>query len=408
MLLTLSLPEYLLADDKPADAPAADKKPAAPPPTVPPLPDKTGKTTDANPKSDSAASGAKPDDAKADVAKPVEAKPPTTTPSNTSTTGTKSEPTKSSADIATATTSTRSPPPEVPPGSELRDFLNRGQALVVEDSFVGGSVTTLQFPDPIKHDALQALLERSLPSKAVRFELLNPQHAPGDSHAYSDWTVRLSVPPDQATPILEGLNAKLASAPVFLSDSKIGSRVASSTQWTAVKALVASIIMIVVYIWIRFQNVIYGIGAVVALIHDVLVTVAGVALSYYVAGFLGFLMVDPFKISLNVVAALLTIVGYSISDTIVIFDRIREVRGKSPDLTEEMINKSVNQTLSRTVLTVFTVLLVTVILYIAGGQAIHAFAFTMLIGLISGTYSSVYIAAPCLLWLKLPSGQNGK
>jgi SecD/SecF fusion protein len=105
---------------------------------------------------------------------------------------------------------------------------------------------------------------------------------------------------------------------------------------------------------------------------------------------------------------MLTIVGYSISDTIVIFDRIREVRGKSPELTEEMINKSVNQTLSRTVLTVFTVLLVTVILYIAGGQAIHAFAFTMLIGLISGTYSSVYIAAPCLLWLKLPSGQNDK
>ena len=153
---------------------------------------------------------------------------------------------------------------------------------------------------------------------------------------------------------------------------------------------------------------IYGIGAVVALIHDVLVTVAGVALSHYVAGFLGFLLVDPFKISLNVVAALLTIVGYSISDTIVIFDRIREVRGKSPDLTEEMINKSVNQTLSRTVLTVFTVLLVTTILYIAGGQAIHAFAFTMLIGLISGTYSSVYIAAPCLLWLKLPGEKNGK
>jgi SecD/SecF fusion protein len=409
MLLTTAFPEFLLADDKPAEAPATDKRPAEAPPTVPPLPDKSDQTKEANSKpADSAASGAKPADAKADATKPAEAKLPSTTSSNTSTTGTRTDPAKSPADAGTANSNTQSPPREVPPGTELRDFLNRGQPLTVEDSFAGGSVTTLQFPDPIKHDALQALLEQSLPRKGVRFELSNSQHTPGDSHAYSEWNVRLSVPPDQAAPILESLNAKLASAPVFLSDSKIGSRVASSTQWTAVKALIASIIMIVVYIWIRFQNVIYGIGAVVALIHDVLVTMAGVALSYYVAGFLGFLLVDPFKISLNVVAALLTIVGYSISDTIVIFDRIREVRGKSPDLTEEMINKSVNQTLSRTVLTVFTVLLVTVILYIAGGQAIHAFAFTMLIGLISGTYSSVYIAAPCLLWLKLPSGQNGK
>jgi SecD/SecF fusion protein len=247
-----------------------------------------------------------------------------------------------------------------------------------------------------------------LPSKSVRVVITNPQYTAGDDHAYKEWTVRLSVPPTDGAKILDALNTKLTSTPDYLSDSTIGSRVAESTQWTAAKALVVSIVMIVVYIWIRFQNVIYGIGAVVALIHDVLVTVAGVALSYYVAGFLGFLLVDPFKISLNVVAALLTIVGYSISDTIVIFDRIREVRGKSPDLTEEMINKSVNQTLSRTVLTVFTVLLVTIILYIAGGQAIHAFAFTMLIGLISGTYSSVYIAAPCLLWLKLPSEKNGR
>jgi SecD/SecF fusion protein len=138
----------------------------------------------------------------------------------------------------------------------------------------------------------------------------------------------------------------------------------------------------------------------VALIHDVFITVAALAISAYVAQYLGFLLVDPFKISLNVVAAILTICGYSISDTIVIFDRIREVRGKSPDLTREIINMSVNQTLSRTVLTVFTVLLVTLILYISGGQAIHAFAFTMLVGLISGTYSSVYIAAPCLLWMR--------
>jgi SecD/SecF fusion protein len=272
------------------------------------------------------------------------------------------------------------------------------------ETFVGGTEVMLSFDEPIKYDSLKELLDKAVEKKEVRFELSNPDYKPGSSHTYPEWTLRMNLPPEQATPLLNEFKQRLAATPVFLGDSKISGRVAGDTKVTAAYALVASILMIVVYIWIRFQNVIFGLGAVVALVHDVLVTVAGLAISYYVADYLGFLLVDPFKISLNVVAALLTIVGYSISDTIVIFDRIREVRGKSPDLTEEMINKSVNQTLSRTVLTVFTVLLVTIILYIAGGQAIHAFAFTMLIGLISGTYSSVYIAAPVLLWLKLPGG----
>jgi SecD/SecF fusion protein len=127
-----------------------------------------------------------------------------------------------------------------------------------------------------------------------------------------------------------------------------------------------------------------------------------------VAPYLEFLQVDPFKISLSVVAALLTIVGFSINDTIVIFDRIREVRGKSPELTADMINLSVNQTLSRTLLTSGTVLLATAILYFVGGVGIHAFAYTMLIGVIAGTYSTVYIAAPILLWLKRPSASTQK
>ena len=115
------------------------------------------------------------------------------------------------------------------------------------------------------------------------------------------------------------------------------------------------------------------------------------------------MLVDPFKISLAVVAALLTIVGYSINDTIVMFDRIREVRGKNPDLTEEMINLSVNPTLSRTLLTSGTVLIGSVILYFVGGPGIHAFAYAMVIGVIAGTFSSVYIAAPVLLWMKKPN-----
>src|SRR3990172_2369780 len=118
------------------------------------------------------------------------------------------------------------------------------------------------------------------------------------------------------------------------------------------------------------------------------------------------MLTDPFKISLAVVAALLTIVGFSINDTIVVFDRIREVRGKSPDLNEGIINLSVNQTLSRTLLTSGTVFIASVILYVVGGPGIHGFAFSMVIGVIAGTYSSIYIAAPILLWMRKSTAKS--
>src|SRR4029079_15295066 len=110
-----------------------------------------------------------------------------------------------------------------------------------------------------------------------------------------------------------------------------------------------------------------------------------------------FLRVEDFKIDLPAEAALLTLVGYSVSDTIVVFDRIREVRGKNPQLTPQMINDSVNQTLSRTLLASLTVFLVVAVLYFFGGEGVHLFAFVMVIGVIVGTYSSIYIASPLLL-----------
>ena len=98
-------------------------------------------------------------------------------------------------------------------------------------------------------------------------------------------------------------------------------------------------------------------------------------------------------------AAFLVIIGYSLSDTIVVFDRIREVRGKSPDLTAEMINTSINQTLGRTLLTSLTTLIVVIILYIFGGKGIHGFAFALVVGVLVGTYSSIFVASPVLLWM---------
>ena len=142
----------------------------------------------------------------------------------------------------------------------------------------------------------------------------------------------------------------------------------------------------------------FGLAAVVALVHDVFVMLGGIAVSYYVADYLGFLLIDQFKINLTIVAAFLTIIGYSVNDTIVVFDRIREVRGKDPNVTRKMVNDSVNQTLSRA-LTSFTVFLVVVVLYFFGGEAVHGFAFALMMGVATGTYSSIYIAAPILLWL---------
>jgi SecD/SecF fusion protein len=175
--------------------------------------------------------------------------------------------------------------------------------------------------------------------------------------------------------------------------------VAGNTRILAVYALVASWVGIIIYLWVRFQAVAFGFAAVVALIHDVFVMLGAVAISIYIAPLLGFLMIEPVKVNVTIVAAFLTIIGYSVNDTIVVFDRIREVRGKDPSLTRKMVNDSTNQTLSRTLLTSLTVFLVVIVLYLFAGDALHGFAFALIVGVATGTYSSIYVAAPILLWL---------
>jgi SecD/SecF fusion protein len=108
-------------------------------------------------------------------------------------------------------------------------------------------------------------------------------------------------------------------------------------------------------------------------------------------------MIDQFKIDLPIVAAFLTLVGFSVNDTIVIFDRIREIKGRSHGLSAGLVNDAINQTLSRTILTTLTAWLVVVVLYVMGGEGLHGFAFALTIGFLTGTYSSVYIATPILI-----------
>ena len=179
--------------------------------------------------------------------------------------------------------------------------------------------------------------------------------------------------------------------------SSFSSQIAETMKANAIVAVILSLLGILVYIWFRFGSLRYSLAAIVALLHDVLITLGALALAGYVAHISFFsqtLKVEAFQIDLGVIAALLTVIGYSLNDTIVILDRIRENRGKRPLPTLEIVNNSINQTISRTVLTSVTTLIAVVIIYLAGGGGIRPFAFALLIGIFVGTYSSVAIAAP--------------
>jgi SecD/SecF fusion protein len=159
---------------------------------------------------------------------------------------------------------------------------------------------------------------------------------------------------------------------------------------------------IAVYLWIRFGTFRHGIAANIATCHDVLSVLGLVMISAWVAQTpIGkALLVQDFKLNLSIVAAFLTLIGYSVNDTIIVFDRIRENQGKLKELAPQLINNSINQTLSRTIITSFTTFLVMIIMYIFGGEGVRGFSFVMLFGVAFGTYSSIAIASPLLLGWK--------
>ncbi|PKL48173.1 MAG: hypothetical protein CVV39_04785 [Planctomycetes bacterium HGW-Planctomycetes-1] len=181
--------------------------------------------------------------------------------------------------------------------------------------------------------------------------------------------------------------------------TQIAPSIGDEAKTRAVVATVLSLIAICIYVWFRFGTLRYGIAAIIPVAHDVIITVGAVVACTYIASTaIGQKMfIGDFKIDLAMIAAFLTIIGYSINDTIVVFDRIRERRGRLSSLTPELISQSINQTLSRTILTGFTTFLAVLILYILAGPAIRGFAFAMLIGIMIGTYSSIAIAAPILI-----------
>lgn len=202
--------------------------------------------------------------------------------------------------------------------------------------------------------------------------------------------------------ILTELAVAVESRPVPDRLETFDAALAQETQNRALFAILASWIAILLYLWFRFGSWTFGLAAVLCLIHDLCFTLGIIAACHYlhlIPGFGTVLQIQDFKIDLAAVAALLTLVGYSVNDTIVVFDRIREVRGKNPMLTEQIINDSVNQTLSRTILASLTVFLVVGVLYFFGGDGVHLFAFVMVVGVVVGTFSSIYVASPLLLIL---------
>ena len=178
-----------------------------------------------------------------------------------------------------------------------------------------------------------------------------------------------------------------------LSTDTIGPKIGSELRGKAILAIISSILMILIYVSIRFQFK-FAIGAIAALVHDVLIT-------------LGIFSIMDYEISLVIVAAFLTIVGYSLNDTIVVFDRVREnLKRLKQEKYEAIINKSINESLSRTIITSLTTFMVVFILWLAGGEVIRYFAFAMMVGILIGTYSSMFVASPVVVALLNRYGES--
>jgi SecD/SecF fusion protein len=179
--------------------------------------------------------------------------------------------------------------------------------------------------------------------------------------------------------------------------------IADTFRQQAIVAVGLSVLMIVLYIWVRFGGARYSLAAIATLTHDVVAMIGLIAFaeilydSPKLAAIAQSIGIQPFKIDLNLVAAILTIIGYSLNDTIIIMDRIRENRGKLPFISARVINESINQTISRTIITSGTTLLAVVILYVDGGMGVRAFSYALLCGILVGTYSSIAVSAP-LVW----------
>ncbi|MBI3417795.1 MAG: protein translocase subunit SecD [Verrucomicrobia bacterium] len=257
----------------------------------------------------------------------------------------------------------------------------RGEKMWGTD-FRGGDELTMRFAQKVETDKLRAaIVKAGVNDPSIQFQK--------DLGGLE--TVRIVSPVNTAGKVEAAVKQEFPAAKFDrIALDKAGAVIGKETEKTAVTASLLSLFGILIYVAFRYEFS-FAVGAVLAVIHDVLMTIG----CYCLTGLFG----DGREFNATMVAAVLTIIGFSINDTIVIFDRIREdlklgVRGSF----KEVINQALNQTLSRTIITSGTVFLATMALYIFGGRVINDFAFTFLVGIITGTYSSIYIASALVLW----------
>jgi preprotein translocase subunit SecF len=262
-------------------------------------------------------------------------------------------------------------------------LLVKGPLLGVD--FAGGTVAQLKFSRPVSIEAIRTALGELGAGDTVIQDF--------GQEGSNEFLVRLQRTSVQLGELGEEIKARLTKQ--FGSGQfeirrieSVGPKVGKELREKGAWSVIAATIMMGFYIWIRFE-LRFGIGAVIALIHDVLVTV-------------GALLFANYEFDLTIVAALLTVVGFSVNDTVIVCDRVREnMRKIRRESLETIINMSINETLSRTIITTGTAILVLLALYLLGGGVIRPFAFALLVGFFSGVYSTIFIASPVvLLWEK--------
>ncbi len=263
----------------------------------------------------------------------------------------------------------------------------RGPNLGVD--FAGGTMVQLKFQEKVAIPEIR----QSLSTVQLGGSVIQDFGRAGDN----EYLVRLDAESADLGALGERMRKALADR--FGSDKfevrrieSVGPKIGEDLRERGTLSVIAATIMMGVYIWVRFGvafgarfGLHFGLGAVIALVHDVLITV-------------GALMLADYEFDLTVIAALLTIIGFSVNDTVVICDRIREnLRKIRRETLESIVNMSINETLSRTILTTGTALFVLLALYLLGGAVIRPFAFSLLVGFISGVYSTIFIASPVIL-----------
>jgi preprotein translocase SecF subunit len=270
-------------------------------------------------------------------------------------------------------------------------IINRGPNLSID--FRGGTMVAVKFTDDVEITDVRASLQNvSIEGVSYDFSSDEIKHF-GDLQSVSIRLAQIENGPANIAQEVVGHLYRSFPGTVpedpgtfLLSIENVGPKVGAELSGKAIMAIISALALILVYISIRFEFK-FALGAIAALAHDILIT-------------LGIFSLLGLEISLPIIAAFLTIVGYSLNDTIVIFDRIREnVKINRKESYTKVVNQSINNSLSRTIITSLTTFLVVLILWLIGGEVIHNFAFAMIIGVIVGTYSSIYIASPIVVLL---------